>query len=331
MDNSRRIFLTGGAGLTALAVQAQRTYAQSGARTANASGAPTSAVAGGVSTAPHEPFLARSDDGTMLAGNAQGDPQAPEILFLHGLRQSRLSWDKQFADPALSGFRMVRFDLRGHGDSDKPSSPDAYSDIDRWADDVAAVIAATKLRRPVLVGWSLGGWVAGGYLRKYGSSRITGINLVDAVTKLSPDLLTPLAGAFAKTGTSHDLVERTAATAKFLLACFHQPPTGVDLQTMLVINGMTARAVNEGFIKTSVSDLEPDFRAYDGPILISHGKHDRLVRLAMSERIKALRPGSRLSVYADSGHSPFYEEAARFGRELAAFVAAASKGAVDRG
>ncbi len=92
MDNSRRIFLTGGAGQTALAVQAQRTYAQSGARTANASGAPTSAVAGGVSTAPHEPFLARSDDGTMLAGNAQGDPQAPEILFLHGLRSYAGNW-----------------------------------------------------------------------------------------------------------------------------------------------------------------------------------------------------------------------------------------------
>jgi len=331
MDHSRRIFLTGAAGLTALGVQAPSTYAQSGAHTDDAGEAPPSAVAGGVSTASHESFLARSDDGTMLAGNAQGDPQAPEILFLHGLRQSRLSWDKQFADPALANFRLVRFDLRGHGDSDKPSSPDAYSDIDRWAEDVAAVIAATRLRRPVLVGWSLGGWVAGGYLRKYGGSRITGINLVDAVTKLSPDLLTPLAGAFARTGTSHDLAERTEATAKFLLACFHQPPTGVDLQNMLVINGMTARAVNEAFIKTAASDLEPDFQAYDGPVLTSHGKHDRLVRLAMSERIKALRPGNRLSVYANSGHSPFYEQPARFGRELAAFVTAASKEAVNRG
>jgi non-heme chloroperoxidase len=98
-------------------------------------------------TAPRERFSARSSDGTMLAGEAQGDPRAPEILFIHGLRQSRLSWDKQFADQALAGFRMVRFDLRGHGDSDKPASPDAYSDADGWAADVAAVIASAKLRR----------------------------------------------------------------------------------------------------------------------------------------------------------------------------------------
>ncbi|CCE12174.1 Alpha/beta hydrolase fold precursor [Bradyrhizobium sp. STM 3843] len=277
------------------------------------------------SRAAPEPFVVRSTDGTMLAGEAKGDPQAPEILFIHGLRQSRLSWDKQFTDATLAGFRLVRFDLRGHGDSDKPAAPEAYADADRWGDDVAAVIAAAKLRRPVLVGWSLGGFVAGSYLKSHGGAPVAGVNLVDAVTKLAPDLLTPLAGTFARTTTSHDLAERTAETASFLAACFHQPPTGVELQRMLVINGMTARAVGEGFVKTATPDLEPVFKAYAGPILLTHGRHDRLVRLAMSERIKTLRPESRLSVYAESGHSPFYEEPERFNRELAAFVTAAAR------
>lgn len=272
-----------------------------------------------------EPFVVRSTDGTMLVGEAKGDPQAPEILFIHGLRQSRLSWDKQFTDATLAGFRLVRFDLRGHGDSDKPEAPEAYADADRWGDDVAAVIAAAKLRRPVLVGWSLGGFVAGSYLKSHGGAPVAGVNLVDAVTKLAPDLLTPLAGTFARTTTSHDLAERTAETASFLGACFHQPPTGVELQRMLVINGMTARAVGEGFVKTATPDLEPVFKAYAGPILLTHGRHDRLVRLAMSERIKTLRPESRLSVYDESGHSPFYEEPARFNRELAAFVTTAAR------
>ncbi len=271
-------------------------------------------------------FSVSTPDGLTLAAQAQGNPAAAEILFIHGLRQSRLSWDKQFADPALANLRLIRFDLRGHGDSDKPSSPDAYADADRWGNDVAAVIAAAKLRRPVLVGWSLGGFVAGAYLRACGGSQVAGINLVDAVTKLSSDLLTPLAGTFARTTTSHDLAERTAETADFLDACFHQPPTGVERQRMLVINGMTARAVGEGFVRTSTPDLEPVFQAYPGPLLLTHGVHDRLVRLAMSERIRALRPDSQLSVYAESGHSPFYEEPIRFGRELSAFVNAANGG-----
>ncbi|WP_377805786.1 alpha/beta hydrolase [Azospirillum sp. A29] len=285
----------------------------------------TGGQAAGPSAMP-QGFSVRSSDGTVLTGDAQGDPQAPEILFVHGLRQSRLSWDRQFADPALAGFRLVRFDLRGHGDSDKPASPDAYRDADRWAEDLAAVIAGTGLRRPVLVGWSLGGYVVGAYLRAYGGAAVAGINLVDAVTKLSRDLLTPLAGTFARSTSSHDLAERTAATTDFLSACFYQPPTGIDLQRMLVVNGMTARAVNEGFTGTQTTDLEPAFQAFTGPILLTHGVHDRLVRVEMSERIKALHPRSHLSLYPDSGHSPFYEEPARYGRELSAFVTTIVKG-----
>lgn len=270
-------------------------------------------------------FEAKSTDGTRLVGDIVGAPEAPEILFIHGLRQSRLSWDRQYDDPALAGFRKVRFDLRGHGDSDKPVSPGSYADMGRWADDIAAVIEAAKLRRPVLVGWSLGGFVAGAYLDKHSDTKIAGINLVDAVTKLSPDLLTPLAGRYAKSTSSHNLAERTAETSDFLLACFHQPPTGADLQQMLVINGMTARAVNEGFTQTTTADMEPAFARYRKPLLLTHGAHDRLVRIAMSERIRALRPDAKLSIFNNSGHSPFYEESRRYNHELAAFVTAAAR------
>ena len=95
---------------------------------------------------------------------------------------------------------------------------------------------------------------------------------------------------------------------------------------MLVINGMTARAVNEGFIKTETSDLEPVFKAYAGPILLTHGAHDRLVRIAMSERIKSIHANSQLSLFSDSGHSPFYEEPVRYGQELVSFVTSAHEG-----
>jgi non-heme chloroperoxidase len=317
LDQTRRQFMTVAAAIGAMALQPKNASAQ-----ADLSASKEASIS---ASADREFFCVRSADGAALAAEAKGDPAAREVLFIHGLRQSRLSWDKQFADPALAGFRMVRFDLRGHGDSDKPSALEAYSDADRWADDVAAVITATKLRRPILVGWSLGGYVAGAYLRKHGGSAIAGVNLVDAVSKLSPNLLTPLAGEFTGAATSHDLATRVAATAEFLAACFHQPPTGVELQRMLVVNGMTARAANEGFVKTSTTDLEPVFAAYEGPILLTHGAHDLLVRQAMAERIQSLKPGSRLSVFAESGHSPFYEEPTRFGLELAAFVAAANK------
>ncbi|MFN6980316.1 MAG: alpha/beta fold hydrolase [Brevundimonas sp.] len=319
MLRTRRAFLSGIAGLLALTVGTGAL-----APPARAEPLALAAVSERDDGIARETFTVRSSDGTLLVGEAQGDRDAPEILFIHGLRQSRLSWEKQLADPALSGFRIVTFDLRGHGDSDKPTSADAYSEADQWADDVAAVIAGMRLRRPVLVGWSLGGYVAGAYLRKYGGETIAGVNLVDAVTKLSPELLTEEAMAFVGTTTSHDLATRTNATAEFLATCFHQAPTGLEMQRMMVVNGMSSRVAYEGFLETTTTDLEPAFEAYAGPILLTHGVHDRLVRVAMAERIKAIHPNSRLSLFSDSGHSPFYEEPVRFGEELSAFVRDAS-------
>lgn len=272
-----------------------------------------------------EHFQVRSSDGTVLAGDAQGDPSAPEILFIHGLRQSRLSWDKQFSDPVLAGFRMVRYDLRGHGDSDKPSAPEAYANLDRWADDLAAVIEGAGMRKPVLVGWSLGGWVIGGYLRRYPGAQIAGLNLVDAVVKFSPDLFTPLVAVYTKSTTSPDFAKRTAATADFLLSCFHVPPTGMELARMMVVNGMPPSAVDAGITEPGSPDLDAAFQAFNGPILLTHGAHDSLVRPEMSRHVISLQPKAQLSMYANSGHAPFYEEPSRFGKELAAFASLAIK------
>ncbi len=187
------------------------------------------------------PLEARTADGLTLRGDARGPAGAPEILLIHGLRQSRTSWSKQFDDPSLASFRTVAFDLRGHGDSDKPDRPAAYSDPDLWADDVAAMIRAAGLRRPVLIGWSLGGYIAGACLRRHGGSGIAGINLVDAVTNFTGGLLTEEAGRFAARCSSHDLAERTTATAGFLAACFHRQPAEAKFRDMRVVNGMTAR------------------------------------------------------------------------------------------
>lgn len=82
------------------------------------------------------------------------------------------------------------------------------------------------LRRPTLVGWSLGGFVIGLYLAKYGRERTAGINLVDAVTVFSPELefFTQTFGELLPRLASPDLAERATATAQFLASCFATKP-----------------------------------------------------------------------------------------------------------
>lgn len=84
--------------------------------------------------------------------NGQGQP----LLFIHGLGSSTRDWESQVPEFSQS-HQVITFDLRGHGQSDKPSGP--YS-IPLMAADTAALLKALGIQSAHVVGISLGGGVA---------------------------------------------------------------------------------------------------------------------------------------------------------------------------
>ena len=67
-----------------------------------------------------------STDGVVLSVGETGTRDAPAVLFLHGIGQSQTSWRRQLESPLALRLRLAAMDLRGHGDSGKPSAPEAY-------------------------------------------------------------------------------------------------------------------------------------------------------------------------------------------------------------
>ena len=109
-----------------------------------------------------------SPDGVTLSVQEWGNPAGPAILFIHGISQCHLSWRKQYESDLATQFRLVTFDLRGHGDSSKPLDAPSYQENPRWAHDLNAIMDTLNLDRPVLVGWSYAGRVICDYLLTYG-------------------------------------------------------------------------------------------------------------------------------------------------------------------
>ncbi len=97
----------------------------------------------------------RASDGIELCVESHG--RGPTILFSCGFSTTRENFRPQVEPLVAAGFRVVLWDYRGHGDSDAPESPDAYS-FDQVLDDLGRVLDACSPDAPaVLAGFSFGG------------------------------------------------------------------------------------------------------------------------------------------------------------------------------
>ncbi len=267
-------------------------------------------------------FKVTTADGLTLAAQEWGNPAGPAVLFIHGFNQCHLSWARQTGDDKLAGeFRLVAFDLRGHGGSDKPVDAAAYRADRIWADDLAAVMAAAGLRRPVLVGWSYAGRVISDYLRSHGTGAIAGINFVAGVTKSDGALMGP-GKSFFRGMVGEDLANNIAATRGFLRACFERQPAAEEFETMLAFNMLVPPRVRAAVLDRGLNAGDV-LKRIDVPVLVTHGAKDQIVLPAMGEFTAGEAPAAALSLYPDIGHAPFWEDAGRFNSELAAFVRAA--------
>ena len=271
----------------------------------------------------NKPLAVTTPDGLTIAAQEWGNPNGPGIVFIHGFSQSSLSWMRQTNSDLAKEFHIVTYDLRGHGNSDKPLDAARYRDGKAWADEVQAVIDAAGLKRPVLVGWSYAGRVISDYVTNRGAGGIAGINFVDASIKFIPEYVgdnlknLPLMA-------SEDMVTNINATRVFLHGCFSRQPSADDFETMLAFNMMVPPKVRAGLGGRPL-DATAVMSKLTIPVLVTHGAEDKNAKVDAAKFTASTIPGAKLSIYDGVGHSPFYEDAPRFNGELAALVRAANK------
>jgi len=262
-------------------------------------------------------MLIRSADGTKLSVQDWGARDGAEILFIHGYRQCHLSFRRQFACPdLLARFRMVSFDQRGHGWSGCSGTTKSYLDGENFAADVHAVMEATSLRRPTLVGWSYGGPVACDYIAAHGTGRVAGLHLVGT-------LLASRGAEGTEANGSRSLDETLARSIAYAHSCFATPPSPEAFALIASYNALCSPVASAALLRR-VFDHRALVATLEIPMLVAHGRRDELIPPARAQKSAALSRHAELSLYPRSGHSPFFEEAERFNAELARFVSRAS-------
>ncbi len=145
-------------------------------------------------------------NGTRMAYSDNGAGRS--LVFLHAFPLNRTMWAPQEAYLSRR-FRIVTVDLRGHGESDAPLW---HYSLEHYADDVNGLLDHLAIEQAVLIGLSMGGYVAFAFYRKY-AHRVQALVLAD--TRASADSADARTGRFNLAQTAYR--NGAGAVAKIML------------------------------------------------------------------------------------------------------------------
>lgn len=261
-----------------------------------------------------------TSDGLRIAVDEAGPLDGPPVVLVHGIAQGRRVWEPVLDRAEALGCRVLAYDLRGHGDSDKPGGDAAYADGARLCADLAAVIAG--LDRPVLVPWSYGGVVVGELLRHHGSAGLGGILLAAAAVRVGrsardafgPGMMDHARGLMAE---DTEVYRSTGASFARVLTASPQPAWEASAgAAMAVVPAHVRRAL----LKRD-ADYLPDYARAECPLAVVHGELDTVVWPALGEAVVAAIPGTPLVRVPGAAHAVFVEAPAAFDAALGALLA----------
>lgn len=235
------------------------------------------------------------------------------VVLIHGWPSSKDMWEYQIDDLVNAGLRVIKYDRRGFGKSDKPW--DGY-DYDTLTDDLNAVLEELDVQDAVLVGFSMGGGEAVRYLSRYGSGgRVSKIILVSAVTPFlgqannNPDGVPQDVFAGMMDQMKEDRIEFLESFGKqfFGVGLLNKPVSTPYLQYFRGLAEVALpRATQQCAIAFANTDFRADVEAVNLPTLIIHGDADKTVPIeASSDRTARMIPGAIYKVYEGAPHGLF--------------------------
>jgi len=265
-------------------------------------------------------------DGTQIFYKDWGSGQP--IVFHHGWPLSADDWDNQMLFFLAEGYRVIAHDRRGHGRSSQTSEG---NEMDTYAADVAALVAALDLRDAIHIGHSTGGGEVAHYVARAEPGRVAKAVLIDAVPpvmvlKDSNPGGTPIEvfdGFRAALAANRAQLYLDIPTGPFY--GFNRP--GAKISQGLIDNwwrqGMmgSVKAGYECIKAFSETDFTEDLKKIDVPTLVMHGEDDQIVPVHDSARKSArLIRGAKEIYYPGAPHGLTATHQDQVNADLLAFL-----------
>ena len=249
------------------------------------------------------------------------------VVLIHGWPLSGQSWQDQVPALTAAGFRVIAYDRRGFGRSDKPRG--GY-DYDTLADDLAGVLTELNLRDVSIVGFSMGGGEVARYVTRHGQEWLHSVVFAAAVppylaqTEDNPDGPLPQAAAdqMLKGLTEDRDGFFDQFTTQFFSAGGQLKVTEAQRQEALELCRQSDQTAAVECMKSfGTTDFREDLPKITVPALVLHGDGDETVPFEGSGKLThEAVPQSELVVLEGAPHGCNVSHAQEFNQALIGFL-----------
>jgi 3-oxoadipate enol-lactonase len=234
----------------------------------------------------------------------QGRPDAAVILFSNSLGTTLEIWDAQVPALTSAGFRVLRYDTRGHGRSSRGAAP---PDIPTLASDAAGLLDTLAIPSAHVVGLSLGG-LTGQQLGITRPGRVRSLVLMDTAAHLPPPSTWDDRIATVRSQGLAGIVD--AVMGRWFTPAFGEAdPAALALQRERFLAG-NAEGYMDACLALRDADLRSGLSRITAPTLVVTGSEDPVTTPDMGRALAEAIPGARFELVARAAHIAPVERAA---------------------
>ncbi len=259
--------------------------------------------------------VVRTADGT-VAYRELGS--GPALLLIMGAGASMDGWPPSMVDALAAHHEVVVFDNAGVGRTSAVSAPASLS-VTAMTSQASALISALGLRRPAVLGWSMGGMIAQALAVSH-PAQVS--RLILAATAVGTGKAVPLPPFATVPGVnSEQLVaalfpkDQAAAVTAYLSTIQQYPGFYGESAATFHAQYLAAERWLAG--QDAAGHLAGDIRV---PTLVAEGTLDQFIVAANARQLAGSVPGAKLLLFPDAGHAFLFQDRATFTRDVEEFM-----------
>jgi 3-oxoadipate enol-lactonase len=245
-------------------------------------------------------------DGLSIAYRVDGDDSKDAVVLINSLGTDLRLWEPQMEE-LTRHFRVVRYDCRGHGDSDVP--PDRTTSIGRLGADLVALLDCLNIERAHLCGISLGGFT-GLWLAAYHRERVGRAVFANTAARLGSEQSWDERIRAVEAGGLAAISE--TVVGRFLGATFRAAHPDVTRHLVEMVEATPAAGYVAACAALREADLHNVISRIRAPSLIIGGELDQSTPVGQSEELNTLISDSKLVVLPGAAHLTNVEQAEKF-------------------